>query len=78
MLMAAEPETPLLVDAKIAATLCGCSVSFWRQQDSAGRVPAPVRLSRKILWRRADLERWVALGCPSRRQYDLMQEGSPT
>ena len=72
--MAVEPETPLLVDAKTAATLCGCSVSFWWQQDSAGRIPSPVRLSHKTMWRRADLDRWVALGCPSRHQYDLLNE----
>ncbi|MEZ6050377.1 MAG: hypothetical protein R3C02_03160 [Planctomycetaceae bacterium] len=41
----AETLSPLMIDASEAARLIGVSKATWARMDSAGKVPAPVRLS---------------------------------
>lgn len=62
-----EPETcALLLDARAAGALCGFSRASWWKLQQSGRCPLPIRLGRKVLWRRSDLEGWIAQGCPPR------------
>ena len=69
-------ESCLLLSAADAAHAVGVSRSgFWKLHAS-GRVPAPVRLGRRVLWRRHDLELWVAGGCPSRDRFEARQEAT--
>jgi predicted DNA-binding transcriptional regulator AlpA len=43
---------------------------------SAGRAPAPLRLSRGcVRWRRAELIAWTEAGCPDRRTWELLGDG---
>jgi predicted DNA-binding transcriptional regulator AlpA len=56
----------LLLDARRAATLCGVSRGHWLSLTAQGLTPDPVRLGRRVLWRRAELESWVQAGCPPR------------
>jgi len=65
----------LLVGAAEAAALCGVSRSTWWALHSSGRVPLPVRLGGRTLWRRAELEEWVAAGCPARVRWEEIGEG---
>jgi len=60
---------PLLVDSDTAADLCGVSRTTWWALHSSGRCPAPVKLGRRTLWRRAELEAWTAAGCPPRAKW---------
>jgi predicted DNA-binding transcriptional regulator AlpA len=65
---------PLLLAARQAATLCGVSVATWQRMASAGRCPAPLRLSPGcVRWRREDLVEWVRSGCPSRREWEPLR-----
>ena len=58
-------DTGLLLDEKEAAQFLGVSLSYLRKARSegspGGRTPAPpfVRIGRRCLYRRADLEQWV-------------------
>ena len=63
------PEA-LLVSARQAAKVCGRSLRTWRMWDSAGWVPRPVRIGRSTLWRLAELQAWVAAGCPRREAWE--------
>lgn len=65
----------LLVGAADAAALCGVSRSTWWMFHSSGRVPAPIRLGRRTLWRADELRRWVDAGCPARERWEALQEG---
>jgi len=70
--MIAETKTtaePFLVSAAEAAALCGVSRSLWWSLHSAGKIPLPVKLSGRTLWRRAQLARWTEAGCPSREKW---------
>jgi predicted DNA-binding transcriptional regulator AlpA len=70
----AAQVTPLLVDAREAAALCGIGRTLWLQLASAGRVPMPVRLGRRTLWRAEELAEWVAAGCPARDRWTALRE----
>jgi len=68
---------PLLLDADDAAMLLGVSRSHFYALHSSGRLgPSPVRLGKRSLWRRDELEQWVLNDCPSRQQWiDLKEAG---
>lgn len=61
---------PLMVDAKQAAAITSVSVATWHRMVSAGKTPAPVKLSAGcVRWRVADLEDWIEKGCPDRQTW---------
>lgn len=53
-----------LASVRAVAAMLGCSVRHVRRLADSGRMPAPVRLGALIRWRRADVEQWIAGGCP--------------
>jgi predicted DNA-binding transcriptional regulator AlpA len=65
--------TPLLVDAKAAAAMCGKSLRTWRTWDSLGLIPRPVRIKRSTLWRLDELKAWATAGCPRRSEWEARQ-----
>jgi predicted DNA-binding transcriptional regulator AlpA len=61
---------PLLVGAREAAGVCARSEASWWRDHAARRIPAPIRLGGRTLWRVEDLRMWVELGCPSRSEFE--------
>ena len=57
---------PLLVNASVAAKLCGISLSLWYSLNASGQTPQPIKLNSKNLWSYGHLELWSDAGCPSR------------
>lgn len=74
---AVQAPAPLLVPAETAARLCGIAESTWWSLHSAGRVPLPVRLGSRTLWRAAELAAWIDAGCPSRDRWHYMKGVKP-
>ena len=72
----AEPTTAKssarLVEAAEAARICGISRTLWYTLKAAGRVPTPVHLGRRVLWRVDELHRWMDAGCPALHQWKHM------
>lgn len=64
----------LLVSAKEAAALCGMSLRTWWRKDSAGHVPAAVRIGGGSMkrWRLEELRDWCNAGCPPRKEWEVM------
>ena len=60
------PPPPLLIDIRQLAVLLNRSVASLERDQAAGRLPAPVRIGGSKKWRCADIETWVAAGCPVR------------
>lgn len=57
-------SVPLLINVKQVGKILGVSVrSVWRLL-SEGKIVPPVRLNGAVRWRRGELERWIAEGCP--------------
>ena len=54
----------LLSVADVARLLGGVGErTVWRWADS-GRMPRPLRVGGRRLWRRHEIQRWVEAGCP--------------
>ncbi len=66
---------PLLVDARKAASMCGIGRTLWYDLGSAGRLPKPIRLGRRLLWRVDEIKAWIAAGCPGRSLWEQMYKG---
>lgn len=75
--MPANIETPqtetLLISAQEAARLCGRGVASWWRDHAAGRVPAPVRLGGRTLWRSEELRDWIEASCPDRKTWEIIR-----
>ncbi len=42
---------------------------------SAGLICAPVKVGvGAIRWRLSDIEKWIELGCPSKQEFEVMQQ----
>ena len=63
---AAGPSTGM-IDVDAIAELLGCSSRHVRRLADSGAMPRPIHLGRLVRWRRADMDRWLAAGCPSCR-----------
>lgn len=68
---------PLLLGAKQAAALCGVSPASWWTYLAAGRIPLPIKIGGRTLWRREELEKWIAADCPPRVRWETMRGGRP-
>lgn len=64
----AEPPA-LLVDARGAARMLGIGRSHLLKMHSSGRVPMPVKIGRRTLWRTAELLAWTNAGAPPRTKW---------
>jgi excisionase family DNA binding protein len=70
-----DNTVPLLLSATEAAALLGISRSLFCGLHSSGRLgPLPVRLGRRSLWRRDELQKWIASACPPRQQWQTRTE----
>ena len=68
---------PLLLDLRAVARLLSVSPRTVGSMRSTGRLPAPVRIGRRVLWRRAEIVEWIDAGCPSRDAWDRAHGGRP-
>ncbi|HOX39627.1 MAG TPA: helix-turn-helix domain-containing protein [Candidatus Brocadiia bacterium] len=64
----APSEKLLLGASDVAEMLSVATVTIWRSIHS-GRIPAPVRIGGRTLWRREELEEWIRAGCPPRMRW---------
>ncbi len=62
-------EPPLVVDARRLAKLLGAGVRTVRTWDAAGKLPSPVRLGGKVVWRADEIRDWLAAGAPRREEW---------
>lgn len=66
---------PLLLSTEQAAQLVGIGRSLFYGLHSSGRLgPLPVKLGKRTLWNRKELESWAAAGCPARQQWQDMKD----
>jgi predicted DNA-binding transcriptional regulator AlpA len=68
-----EPEQ---VGAAGAARLAGVSQATWWRLHAAGKVPRPIKLGGRTLWRLKELRDWIAAGCPSRHQWESIRRST--
>ena len=69
-----KPGDRLAVDAKEAAALLGISERHFRDLNSAGRVPEPIKLGKSPRWSVDELRAWLAAGGPARERWDAVKK----
>ena len=62
-----SPQRRLLTAAEVAHFLSISTRQVWRLADS-GTLPGRVKLGHLTRWRQDVIEKWVAAGCPAKRQ----------
>lgn len=62
-------STELLTVRTLAGILSTSVRSVWRYRSS-GRLPAAVNIAGAIRWRRTDIEQWISMGCPCRKEFE--------
>ena len=61
----------LLISTEDAAKVLGIGKTLFYSMHSSGRLgPLPVKLGRRSLWNRKEIEDWVEAGCPARNRWD--------
>ena len=68
----------ILVSASDAARMCGVSRRTWFRLAASAKVPSCVRVGSSPRWVRTTLESWIAMGCPSRREFEARMETENT
>ena len=56
---------PALIDVRAVAELLGCSDRHVFRLAKIGRIPRSTKLGALVRWRRTEIERWIADGCPA-------------
>jgi predicted DNA-binding transcriptional regulator AlpA len=70
-----QHPTPLLVAAKGGAKLTAVSERTFWSLNAARKIPAPIKLGGKTLWRIAELQAWIDAGCPARDEWEARNGG---
>jgi predicted DNA-binding transcriptional regulator AlpA len=70
-----DPDLALLVDVHSLAKILNVGRNtVWKLHSTGVLGPMPIRLGRRTLWRREEIERWVKAGCPSRDRWLTITE----
>jgi predicted DNA-binding transcriptional regulator AlpA len=69
-----EEVEPLVADAKRLATLLAVSLRSVRSMNASGKLPRPVRIGGRVVWRMEEIRDWLAAGAPDRAAWERMQE----
>ena len=64
---------PLVADAKRLARLLTCGIRTIRTWDAAGRLPEPIRIGGRVVWRVDEIRRWLAAGAPDRETWNAIR-----
>jgi excisionase family DNA binding protein len=57
-----------LINIDVLAKRLGCSSRHIRRLVDSGRIPRPIKLGALLRWIRADIDQWIAAGCPTCRK----------
>ena len=58
--------TPLVADARRLAVLMQCGIRTIRTWDAGGKIPAPIRVGGRVVWRLDEIRDWLNAGAPDR------------
>lgn len=61
-------DATALLDVRSVAKMLGCSTRNVFRLSANGKMPSPLKIGVLVRWRQADLDAWLAAGCPPIRQ----------
>jgi predicted DNA-binding transcriptional regulator AlpA len=69
-------DAPLVVDARRLAVMLCAGVRTVRTWDAAGKLPTPVRIGGRVVWRVDEIRAWLAAGAPDRETWEARKAAS--
>jgi predicted DNA-binding transcriptional regulator AlpA len=61
-----------VADAKaLAVLLGGVGLRSIRTWDAAGKLPRPIKVGGRVMWRLDEIRRWLAAGAPARAEWEV-------
>ncbi len=60
---------PIAVDARGLTQLLPFGLRTIRTMDAAGKLPKPIRVGTRVLWRVAEIRAWLAADAPDRQTW---------
>ncbi len=66
-------QSRLVVDARRLAPLLCAGVRTVRTWDAAGKLPAPIRIGGRVVWRVDEIRAWLAAGAPNRETWAALR-----
>jgi prophage regulatory protein len=63
--------SPFVVDARRLARLLCAGLRTVRCWDTAGKLPAPLRIGGRVVWRVDEIRDWLAAGAPNRDEWEV-------
>jgi predicted DNA-binding transcriptional regulator AlpA len=67
---------PLVADARRLAPMLSAGLRTLRSWDAAGKLPAPVRIGGRVVWRLDEIRAWLAAGAPCRAEWEAIKATS--
>ena len=67
--MSTSTKSQLLNVKEVAAMLHVSQRQIWRLK-AAGMLPKPVKVGECVRWLLSDIEAWLEMGCPLRREFE--------
>lgn len=63
--------TPLVVDARRLAGMLCVGLRTVRTWDAGGKLPQPIRIGGRVVWRVDEIRSWLAAGAPCRDEWQI-------
>ena len=70
--------SPLVVDARRLGKLLSCGLRTVRTWDAGGKLPAPIRIGGRVVWRVEEIRAWLDAGAPNRAEWEVRNAGRPS
>jgi prophage regulatory protein len=72
--LTADPAgAPLVADARRLARLLDVGLRTIRAWDASGKLPEPVRIGGRVVWRLDELRAWLDAGAPDREAWAALR-----
>ena len=70
-----EQKTEKLLTAQAVGAKLSLSKRAVFRMRSAGLICSPVKVGAgAIRWRQSDIEKWISMGCPTKKIFEAMQQ----
>ena len=71
--MAEKEMENKLLNAKTLGEMLSLSKRQVHRLNSCGKIPAPIRIGGAVRWSSETIRRWLRLGAPDRRAFEVLQ-----
>jgi predicted DNA-binding transcriptional regulator AlpA len=76
MLKKSNMNEQILLSSTQSARLTGVTLRTWYSWDALGKIPKPIRIGKKLFWKRDELFAWIDANCPKRENWNYAQSVS--